>query len=68
MAKADDIIAPPCELTIRIQLRKYGLRLERSGLTYQVFHQNPSVMCRRGLRQADPLSPARKGHTHDPRH
>jgi hypothetical protein len=37
MAKADDDLnIPACELSLRIQLRRSGLRLRRSGFHYQV--------------------------------
>ena len=37
MAQADtDLSIPACELSLRIQLRRSGLRLRRSGFHYQV--------------------------------
>lgn len=37
MAKADDDYnIPTCELSLRIQLRRSGLRLRRSGFHYQL--------------------------------
>jgi hypothetical protein len=37
MAKADDDLnIPACELSLRIQLRRSGLRLRRSGFHYQL--------------------------------
>ncbi len=32
----DDVNIPACELSLRIQLRRSGLRLRRSGFHYQV--------------------------------
>jgi hypothetical protein len=49
MAKADDIVAPPCELAIRIQLRKYGMRLERSGFSYTIRYRNQILISGNGI-------------------
>jgi hypothetical protein len=49
MAKADDIVAPPCEVSIRIQLRKYGMRLERSGFSYVIRYRNQILISGNGI-------------------
>ncbi len=41
MAKAnDDLIIPTCELTLRLRLRKAGLRLDRRGYGYEILYRN----------------------------
>ena len=41
MAKAtDDLSIPVCELTLRLQLRKAGLRLDRRGYGYEILFKN----------------------------
>jgi hypothetical protein len=50
MAKAtDEIITEPCELTLRLQLRKYGMRLERSGFSYVLLYQNQILISGNGI-------------------
>jgi len=54
MPKADNIIAPLCELSIRIQLRKAGMRLERTGFTYTIVYKNQVLLSGNG--QGDALA------------
>ena len=37
-----------CELSIRIQLRRAGLRLTRSGFSYQILHGNQVLIAGNG--------------------
>ncbi len=49
-----DLNISACELTIRLQLRKSGMRLERSGLHYQIFYKNHVLLA--GNAQGDALA------------
>jgi hypothetical protein len=50
MAKAtDEIITEPCELTLRLQLRKYGMRLERTGFSYTIVYKNQVLLSGNGI-------------------
>jgi hypothetical protein len=50
MAKAtDELISEPCELTLRLQLRKYGMRLERRGFSYTLLYGNQILISGNGI-------------------
>jgi hypothetical protein len=44
MAKANEQNTPTCELSLQIQLRKAGLRLERSGFQYAIVYKNQVLL------------------------
>jgi hypothetical protein len=46
-AACDNTTFANCELTLRLKLRKFGMRLERSGFGYRLVHGN-SVLLARG--------------------
>jgi hypothetical protein len=51
MAQADDndtINVPPRELSLRIQLRKAGLRLEHADFNYTIVYKNQTLISGNG--------------------
>jgi hypothetical protein len=46
-ATTNSIITHPCELTLRLQLRKAGLRLDRTGYGYRLIFGNQVLLDRR---------------------
>jgi hypothetical protein len=44
-----DVISEPCELKLRLQLRKYGMRLERRGFSYTLLYGNQILISGNGI-------------------